>query len=126
MLPSARDLLVVDVDRLPSEGPNVGGHDRDDEVDDHKRKGKGAIDAWQKSFAEGEVEGRRKDEGRRDDEDSVEAMPGGRFVAGGHSPEVEREGGGEAEQDERQGGRALPLEAVDTREDRREDSLYHE
>jgi hypothetical protein len=50
----------------------------------------------------------------------------GRLVAGGHPPEVEREGGGKHEQDEREGGRAFALEAVDTRENRREYPLHHE
>jgi hypothetical protein len=56
----------------------------------------------------------------------VQPMPGWRLVAGGHPPEVEREGGGKDEQDEREGGGACALEAEETCENRREYPLYHE
>src|SRR5215212_3254029 len=126
MLTSARDLLVVGVERLPAAGPDIGGSERDDEEHDREHHGRGSIDAWQEPFAKGEVERRREYEGRGDDQNPVQAMPRWRLVAGGHPPEVEREGGGKHEQDEREGGWALALEAEDTGEDRREYPLYHE
>ena len=52
-------------------------------------------------------------------------MPGGGLVAGGHPPEVEREGRGEDEEDEREGCGAGTLEAEEPGEDRRDDPLHH-
>src|SRR5215210_2214887 len=116
MLSSApRDLLVVGVDRFPALGSYVRGQGRDEEEDDHEPHGGGSLDAGQESFAEGEVEGRREDEGRGSDQNPVQAMPGGRLVACGYSTEVEREGGGEGEQDEREGFRSATRPADEGR-----------
>src|SRR5215210_3703996 len=106
LTPAARDLLVVGVERLPAAGPDIGGSERDDEEHDREPHGRGSIDAWQEPFAKGEVERRRENEGRGDDQNPVQAMPGGRFVACGHPTDVEREGGGKGEQDEWEGFRS--------------------
>jgi hypothetical protein len=46
----------VGVERLPAEGPNIGGRARDDEEDGHQPHGPGTIHAGQKSFAKNQVE----------------------------------------------------------------------
>jgi hypothetical protein len=121
-----RDLLVVGIERLPTEGPYIGCRARDDEEDGHEPRGPGTIDAWQEPFPQNEVEHQRKNESYGDDQNPVQTMQKGRLIAGGHPPEVEREGGGEDEQDERKGGGACALEAEETCEDRREYPLHHE
>src|ERR687898_206919 len=114
------------MERLPAEGADVGGRAGDDEEDHYLTHGPRTIDTGQKSFAQYQVEHQGKNEGHGDDQDPVQTMSGRRLVAGGHPPEVEREGGGEDEQDEREGGGACALEAKETCENRREYPLYHE
>src|SRR5918992_164820 len=126
LTPEARDLLVVCMERLPTEGADVGGRTGDDEEHGHESCGPGTIDSWQKSLAKSEVEYQREYEGRRYDHYPVQPMPGGCLVAGRHPPEVEREGGGEDEQDEREGGWASAFEAEEPGENRREYPLHHE
>src|SRR5215208_4306500 len=95
----ALDPLVVGVDLCAAFASDVGGCHGGDEEKDLKQAGACAFDAGKEASSEGEVQCRGENEGSGDDHYSVQDMPGARFVACGHSAEIEREGGGEDEQE---------------------------